>query len=354
MWLRQLPTSSSHRSLGASPALRATGFGGLHYFWWQDFRSGMSADWWCLEGQNGSGKTIAGKRWSVGTDGLSHSRERRTRARTRIARRRRWRRRETDQGHEPPLAAYPTEAAADLQKTADVSVRLTFASSDDSTVTAFRRIVSPPQGTPTLEEQIDPAIVDALRLAEIGILMPARITKIGFGKSSLTLYEAVKQLTGLDRLSDIADGCAAFGAANRKFMKYAKDNRIDLHENRFYENIEKAKQLAGESDFTLPSPFTLEDGIDVSLKESARLASEAAGKHLETLKSEITPNVDINTSQGRTTVKTAVSDARGLVTQGTKAIPLFRIWKALTSALSDPNFFKFVDAIPATGASAPD
>lgn len=134
-------------------------------------------------------------------------------------------------------------------------------------------------------------------------------------------------------------------------MKYAKDSRIDLHENRFNENIEKAKQLADEFDFALPSPLSLDEGIDVLLKESGRLASEAAGKHLETLKSEIAPNVDVNTSHGRATVKAAVSSARGLVAQGTKAIPLFRAWRALTIASTDPNFSKLIDAIPVAKAN---
>lgn len=342
------PTSSDHKSWRLT-RVEASGFGGLTVFGGKPFDLYIGGHNWCLEGQNGSGKTslVSAILWAltgyrirehegpVPEQGLREDVEGEDGKRI---------------GTWPPLAAYPTKVA-DLQKSADVSVRLTFASGDNNTVTAFRRIVSPPQGAPISEEQIDPAIVDALRLAEIGILMPARITKIGFGKSSLTLYEAVKQLTGLDRLSDIADGCAALGAANRKFMKYAKDNRIDLHQNRFYENIDKAKQLSNEFDFTLPSPLRLEEGIDVPLKESARLASEAAGNHLETLKSEISPNVDINTSQGRSTVKTAVSNARGLVSQGTKAIPLFRIWKALTSALSDPNFSKLADAIPAARAS---
>jgi len=263
------PTSSDNKSWRLT-RVEASGFGGLTIFGGKPFDLYVGGHNWCLEGQNGSGKTslVSAILWALtGYRIREHEGPVLERGL-----------REDVEGEDgkrigtwPPLAAYPTKVA-DLQKSADVSVRLTFASNDNSTVTAFRRIVSAPQGDPTSEEQIDPAIVDALRLAEIGILMPARITKIGFGKSSLTLYEAVKQLTGLDRLSDIADGCAAFGAANRKFMKYAKDNRIDLHENRFHENIDKAKQLANEFDFALPSPLTLEARIDVSLKESARLS----------------------------------------------------------------------------------
>jgi hypothetical protein len=207
-------------------------------------------------------------------------------------------------------------------------------------------MVSPPLGPAQLEEQIDERLTSALHLAEIGILMPARLTKIGFGKNSLTLYEAVKQLTGLDQLSDIAEGCTAFGAGNRKFMKYAKDNGIEIYERKFADNIASAKQLAEEFDFKLPDPIHLSDkGMDEALKEAARLASEGAGKHLETLKSEISASIDTNTAEGRATVKTAVSGARGLVTQGPKAIPLFQIWKALTDAANDADFVNLPAAL---------
>lgn len=343
------PATSSSQKSWRLMRVEAVGFGGLTVFGGKPFDLYVGGYNWCLEGQNGSGKTslVSAILWvltgyrirehegPVLEQGLREDVEDNNGKRI---------------GTWPPLAAYPTEIA-DLQKPAQVSARLTFISNDGSIATAFRRVVSPSQGLPTLEDQIDPAIVDALRLAEISILMPARITKIGFGKSSPTLYEAVKQLTGLDRLADVAEGCSAFGAANRKFMKYAKDNRIDLHEKRFHENMEKARQLANEFDFALPSPLSLDEGIDGRLKESARLASEAAGEHLETLKSEISPNVDVNTPQGRSTIKAAVSNARGLVSQGTKAIPLFRVWRALTAALADPNFSKLIDAIPAAKAN---
>lgn len=140
-------------------------------------------------------------------------------------------------------------------------------------------MVSPPLGNAQLEEQIDGRLKAALPLAEIGILMPARLTKIGFGKNSLTLYEAVKQLTGLDQLSDIAEGCTAFGATNRKFMKYAKDQGIENYESRFEDNIASAKQLAEEFDFKLPASMALgEKNMEETLKDAAKLASDAAGR----------------------------------------------------------------------------
>jgi len=111
------------------------------------------------------------------------------------------------------------------------------------------------------------------------------------------------------------------------------------YERRFAESIASAKQLAEEFELKLPEVIGLgEKNMDVTLKEAAKMASEGAGKHLETLKSEISATIDTSTAEGRNAVKTAVSSARGLVTQGPKAVPLFQTWKALTDAASDAGF----------------
>ena len=57
--------------------------------------------------------------------------------------------------------------------------------------------------------------------------MPARLVRIGFGEKSGSLYEAVKMLTGLDQLADIADGCIQFTHNGRRFLKYGKENGLD-------------------------------------------------------------------------------------------------------------------------------
>ena len=324
--------------------VEAFGFGGLTIFGGKPFDLYVGGNNWCLEGQNGSGKTslvsailwaLTGKRIREHEGPVDERGEREDV--------------ESDDGTKvgnwPPLAAYPT-TIADLGKQAEVWVRLTFKAADGDTAKAYRRMVSPPLGTAQLEEQIDDRLKAALRLAEIGVLMPARLAKIGFGKNSLTLYEAVKQLTGLDQLSDIAEGCTAFGAANRKFMKYAKDQGIENYEHRFDDSIASAKQLAEEFDFKLPETIGLgEKDMNETLKEAAKLASEGAGKHLETLKSEIPATIDTATADGRNIVKTAVSSARGLVTQGPKAIPLFQTWKALTDAATDADFVNLPAAL---------
>lgn len=317
--------------------VEAFGFGGLTIFGGKPFDLYIGGKNWCLEGQNGSGKTslVSAILWALtGKRIREHEgpvEERGEREKV-----------ENDDGANvgswPPLAAYPT-TVADLGKQAETWVRLTFKAADGDTAIAYRQMVSPPLGNAQIDEKIDDRLRASLRLAEISILMPARLTKIGFGKNSLTLYEAVKQLTGLDQLSDIAEGCTAFGAANRKFMKYAKEQGIENHEHRFADSIAHAKQLTEEFDFTLPEPLGLrEKGMDEKLMDAAKLASEGAGRHLETLKNDIPGSIDTNTAEGRSSVKAAVSSARGLVTQGPKAIPLFQTWKALTDANTDADF----------------
>lgn len=324
--------------------VEAFGFGGLTIFGGKIFDLFVGGTNWCLEGQNGSGKTslasailwaLTGKRIREHEGPIDERGEREPV--------------ENDEGKTigkwPPLAAYPT-TVSELGHSAEVWVRLTFKAQDGEIATAFRRLVSPPNGDAQLEEQIDNRLRAASRLVEIGVLMPARLAKIGFGKSSQTLFEAVKQLTGLDQLSDIAEGCSALGAGNRKFMKYAKDQGIENYERRYSDSITNAKQLAEEFSFELPDPLALDvKDIDATLKAAAKKASESAGEHLKTLTSEIPATIATATSEGRASIKNAVTIARGLVAQGPKAIPLFQTWKTLTEAASDETFAKLPGAL---------
>ena len=61
-----------------------------------------------------------------------------------------------------------------------------------------------------MDVSIDRRLTTVPQLLETGLLMPARIPRIGFGDKSQSLYEGVKLLTGLDQLGDIADGVSKF------------------------------------------------------------------------------------------------------------------------------------------------
>lgn len=324
--------------------IEASGFGGLTTFGGKTFDVFLGGTNWCLEGQNGSGKTslvsailwaLTGKRIREHDGPINERGERQSV--------------DDDEGKSigkwPPLAAYPL-TIVDLNKDAEVWVRLTFASETGDIATAYRRMVSAASGIVKLEENIDARLKAAQRLTEIGVLMPARLTKIGFGNGSQSLFEAVKQLTGLDQLSDIAEGCSALGAANRKFLKYAKDQGLDNYKRRFDDAIERATTLAEEFQFLLPSPLSLTTkSIDATLKDAAAKASEEAGEHLKTLKCGLPSSIDITTPDGRASIKNAVTTARGLLAQGAKAIPLFQTWKALSDASLDYTFATLPDAL---------
>ena len=99
------------------------------------------------------------------------------------------------------MVAYPATFLK-LGGTAEAWIRLTFQNEDGNTAQAFRRLRAPVSGDPEFEERIDPSLLSAPQLIETGLLMPARLSRIGFGERSGSIYEAVKLLTGLDQLSE--------------------------------------------------------------------------------------------------------------------------------------------------------
>jgi hypothetical protein len=163
------------------------GFGGLNTFGGKTFDLFIGGRNWCLEGQNGSGKTSLASAilWALtGKHIRDHEGPVDERGEREPV--------ENDGGKTigkwPPLAAYPA-TPADLGQSAEVWVRLTFKASDGETAVAYRRMVSPVSGDAHHEDQIDDRLRAASRLAEIGVLMPARLAKIGFGKSSQSLLK---------------------------------------------------------------------------------------------------------------------------------------------------------------------
>ncbi len=326
--------------------IEAFGFGGLTAFAGEPFELLVGGANWCLEGQNGSGKTslnsailwaLTGKRirdHEGPVDDLGTRQEVLNDDGEKI-------------GTWPPLVSYPPRIA-DLAKAAEVWVRLTFKNASGETAIAFRRSVVDAAGNIAAELAIDARLQTGLRMAEISVLMPARLSKMSFGKGSVSLYESVKQLTGLDQLADIAEGAAGFGAGNRKFMKYAKDHGIDTYENRFADNLVTAKRISAEFEIKLPDPLLIgEKDIEKSLREVAQTASVQAGDYLETLKTEIPADINTANAEGRTKVKDAVSFARGVVNEGPTKILLFKAWKLLRDAPAEAAFAGIPIAIEA-------
>ena len=182
--------------------------------------------------------------------------------------------------------------------------------------------------------------------------MPARLAKIGFGEKSQSLYEAVKLLTGLDQLADIADGCGVLTHAGRRFLKYGKDQGIDTHKNRYDDKIQNATQLASTLNIDLPKDTELnhKDAV-VNLQTAALDFSKQAGEQLEVLKSEISEEIDTTTASGREKVKKAVETARAYANQKTKGITVFEAWAALKDAADNEEFKKLSASINSAKAT---
>lgn len=324
--------------------VEASGFGGLTLFGGLPFDLRVDGKNWCLNGQNGSGKTslasailwaLTGKRIREQEGPIVEHGER-SAVTNEIGK---------VLGDWPSFASYPA-IAADLVKPVDVWVRLTFVNQSGEVATAYRRMVCPLKGVPIPEVMIDSRLQVAPELLETGLLMPARLARIGFGDKSGSLYEAVKMLTGLDQLADIADGCSQFTHGGRRFLKYGKDNGLDRWEAKFTDEIAKSVQKANELQFVLPEQRILGGKTLVTdLNQAATSASAEAGSHLVTLKSEIAPTIDTTTTEGRTAVRNAVGVARATVNQGTKGIALFDAWAALRTTKDDAAFAGLSGAI---------
>lgn len=324
--------------------VQASGFGGLTLFGGPLFEMQVNRENWCLHGQNGSGKTsiasailwaLTGRRIREHEGPVDEHGDRATVT--------------TDTGKKlgewPPIASYP-ETPEDLSKPAEVWVRLTFSNDEGEAATAYRRLVSRSDAEPIQEATIDARLVAAPQLLETGLLMPARIAAIGFGERSRSLYEAVKLVTGLDELSDIAECCGQITHRGRRFLKFAKEKGIENLKEKFNEGIAKAMGQVTELGLTLPDNLSLgRESLVADLKEAAKEASAKAGHYLATLKSELAPPIDTSTHDGRTVVLNAVAAARAIVNQGTRTILLFEAWTALKVAGDSTEFASLSKAI---------
>ena len=324
--------------------IEASGFGGLTLFGGSQFDLHVNGENWCLHGQNGSGKTslasailwaLTGKRISEQEGPVDEHGERSVVTNDSG----------TKLGDWPSFASYPA-IAADLKKTVEIWVRLTFMNQQGETAIAYRQMVCPLSGSSKLKVNVDPRLVFVPELLETGLLMPARLTRIGFGNKSGSLYEAVKMLTGLDHLADIADACGEFTHHGRRFLKYGKDHGLERWKTKFTEEMAKAVEKADELQFVIPKQRNLGDkNLADDLKQAATCASTEAGTYLATLKSEIAATIDTTIVAGRKAVGSAVELARIAVKQGAKGTEIFDAWMALTEAKGDENFARLPDVI---------
>lgn len=344
--------AAAHETAAASACvwrltrLEASGFGGLTVFGGPIFEQWIGGENWCLEGQNGSGKSsftnailwaLTGKRVRE-QDGLVDDYGERAPVYNAAGQ---------QIGVWPPLVSYP-DKASELAKDAETWVRLTFQNESGETATAFRKTTSPHEGEPATEAAIDPRLLAAPQLIETGLLMPARIPRIGFSNKSQSLYEAVKLLTGLDQLADIAEAARLLGHKAQPFLKYAKQQGADQLEAKFADVIAKAEAKANALGIDLVPCWTLgQKDIGATLAGHGKDAAEKAAQQLATLKSQIASNLDISQTATRAKIKDAVVSARAILNLGVKTIPEFQAWTALKAAKDGGHFADAAETVSA-------
>ena len=319
--------------------LESAGFGGLNLVDGPNLVLALNGENWCLEGQNGSGKTSLASAiiWALtgcrcrDQDGVVVDDGRRTPVFNDSG---------VQIGDWPPLVAYPATPSK-LSGKAETWVRLTFQNENGDKAEAYRRLLAPTSGEPVFEEKIDPALLSAPQLIETGLLMPARLSRIGFGERSQSIYEAVKLLTGLDQLADIGEGAANFSHKAKRFLKYGLDKGIQAIETKMELSLKRAEEEAAKAAFELKIPAKREDkDFAKELRDIAERATAQAGTLLSILASDIASGLDKNKSDDRTKIKNAVSAARGILQQGVKGITAFDAWAALRAAHTDAAFQK--------------
>lgn len=317
--------------------IETSGFGGLNQVGGPSFFVPFDGENWCLEGQNGSGKTSLASAiiWAMtgyrcrDQDGLHLE----TGIRAPV---------EDDSGSAvgtwPTIVSYPTSAIT-LAGSAETWVRLTFQDPAGNSAHAYRRLVAAPGTEPVIEVDISADLLVAPQLLEVGLLMPARLARVGFGERSQSIYDAVKLLTGLDQLAAIADGAANLTHRSKRFLKYALDNGGETIAARLEGALERASQTAVEIGFNLKVVGKREDkAYAQELRDLAKTASDQAAGHFAVLTSEIASTLDTGNMNDRGRIKAAVNSARAVLGDSSKGVDVFSAWKALANAPDDSRF----------------
>lgn len=317
--------------------IETSGFGGLNQVDGPIFVLNLDGENLCLEGQNGSGKTSIASAviWAMtgyrcrDQDGIIHDDGQRLPV-------------YNDSGIQigdwPPIVSYPSTVQP-LSGTAITWVRLIFQDQNGNSAQAFRRLTARQAEMPEFEVNIDAALLSAPQLVETGLLMPARLARIGFGEKSQTIYAAVKLLTGLDQLDDISEGAANFTHKSKRFLKYALDNGTRSIETKLELSLKRADEEAKKAGYNLEISRKREnEDYAKELREVADSASKQAGIHIDVLASDVDKTLDTGNSADRDTIKKSVVEARGILQQNTKGIKAFEAWASLRESYDDVKF----------------
>ena len=161
----------------------------------------------------------------------------------------------------PPIATYPDSWGSENQ-TVDVSVTLTF---EDETgveeIEAKRRLHGEPRSLKH-DVSIDPKLTALPTLIEAGLVMPMRIQHIRVPKAddNAQLVGLIRQLIGLEPLLDVANLVDKLSHRSQRFRKYALDNRSQLKASDISKLLREAQEKITDQDIDIDLIFVVENG----------------------------------------------------------------------------------------------
>jgi hypothetical protein len=308
--------------------IKTYGFGGLNQFGGPCFDINVNQESWCIEGQNGSGKTSLTSAiiWALTGQVI---REHAGLAKNNGERKDVFSNNGTKIGTWPPIAAYPTDEN-DLAKPANVFVRLVFKDNNGNKANVYRSLRCLPDGSVIPRVRMAPAIEPYANLIEAGVIMPNRLGHLGFGDKSESLSDAVKMLTGLDFLESLGQGAAKIKRGGSRFLNYAKQNRIDDLKADYTKWFNIAKGHTVTTGYDLTSLEHIEkELLDVELNTIRAQSETDAKNRMETLTDVLAPGIDIGSQQDRDKVEHAFGRIRILATA--KPTDLSKMFEALAT-----------------------
>ena len=240
------PTTEPDRRGWKLKKIKTRGFGGLNATQKDVFEFDAANQDFCIEGQNGSGKSSLANAVLFAMTGKIHRDQYGllddpTKSEPVTSDQ------ENNIGNWPPIATYPN--SSDFNRAlVDISVKLTFGNEEDSeTIMATRRLHGMPEALQQ-EAFVDPKLQTIPTLIEAGLLMPMRIQhiRVPATEDNSQLVGLIRQLIGLEPLLNVAELVDSLTNGSQRFRRYARDNKIDDKANQILRLLGEAREKIRE------------------------------------------------------------------------------------------------------------
>ncbi len=306
--------------------IETEGFGGLNVFRGPTFSYEFDGESLILHGPNGSGKSslVGAVLWAMAGERPRDHASAHPDERAEVY----------DNDHRkigtwPPIACYPDEPGG-LDRDPFVRVTLTFVDDGGSTAVVERRLRDG-QVTSTVDEAFDVPEI----LIETGLLMPSRMSQIGFDKGQTNLTRAVQTLTGLDDLIDIGllvDGLCHKG---REYLA-SNEKQVQQHKALFESALEEAQRcirLTGETIQVFQPKDT--DDVEGPFAQLGKKLRTRAAELTQVIRDDLVVGLNLTSASVQREVARAITIAREDLASGLHDMPSWKMLSAVGSALTE-------------------